>query len=198
MYQSFLKPLLDLSLAMILLIILLPLIIIISLGIALTSRGKIVLAQPRMGLGGIPFDCLKFRTMYEGNSKRFVKEVDENGTLHKIENDPRVTPIGFLLRKFSLDELPQLINVLRGEMSLVGPRPLIPSMVQPYPSENALRTKIRPGITGLWQIKARSESSSVLQMIVYDREYIANSSLTTDLKILALTVPAVLTGRGAK
>jgi len=121
-----------------------------------------------------------------------------NGILHKIENDPRITPVGFLLRKFSLDELPQLINVIRGEMSLVGPRPLIPSMVQQYPSENALRTKIRPGITGLWQIKARSESSSVLQMIVYDREYIANSSLTTDLKILALTVPAVLTGRGAK
>jgi len=198
MYQSYLKPLLDLSLALILLVILLPLIIIISLAIALTSKGKIILAQTRMGLGGIPFDCLKFRTMYEGDSKRFVKEVDENGILHKIENDPRVTQVGFILRKFSLDELPQLINVLRGEMSLVGPRPLIPSMVQPYPSENELRTKIRPGITGLWQIKARSESSSVLQMIVYDREYIANSSLATDLKILALTVPAVLTGRGAK
>ena len=196
MYRSFLKPLLDLSLAAILLIILLPLIIIISLAIALTSKGRIILAQPRMGLGGIPFDCLKFRTMYEGN--RDVKEVDENGTLYKVENDPRITPVGYMLRKFSLDELPQLINVMRGEMSLVGPRPLILSMVQPYPSENELRTKIRPGITGLWQIKARSESSSVLQMIVYDREYIANSSLTTDLKILALTVPAVLTGRGAK
>src|ERR1700733_5390957 len=104
MYRSFLKPLLDLSLAAILLIILLPLIIIISLAIALTSKGRIILAQPRMGLGGIPFDCLKFRTMYEGN--RDVKEVDENGTLYKVENDPRITPVGYMLRKFSLDELP--------------------------------------------------------------------------------------------
>jgi lipopolysaccharide/colanic/teichoic acid biosynthesis glycosyltransferase len=119
------------------------------------------------------------------------------GTLLKLQNDPRVTRVGALLRKTSIDELPQLLNVLRGEMSLVGPRPLIIHMLEPFPEIREVRCVMRPGITGLWQIRHREFNTSVMDMIADDAEYIAHFSLLLDLQVLLATPWAVIRGNGA-
>ncbi len=179
-----------------------PVLAIAAIAISITSKGPILLRQPRVGKNGELFNMLKFRTMRHDRSDDAIthhaNQLAATGMLFKVDSDPRVTPIGALLRKFSIDELPQLINVLNGEMSLVGPRPLLPFMVAPYPIENQLRTAVLPGLTGLWQISARGESSSVLQMIRYDMEYQADISFRNDLRIVGRTIPLVLRGTGVK
>jgi len=201
-YINGLKRWIDVVLSSFLIILFLPLIVVISLAIALTSRGPIILVQPRVGWGGGLFRCYKFRTMYSAKRNEEIEKearrLAAQGILYKPERDPRITPVGHWLRRASLDELPQLFNVLKGDMSMVGPRPLVELMLQHHIAERQLRSVLRPGITGLWQVRARQHSTSVLQMMPHDVEYIQTVSLKNDLKILASTIPAVLLAKGAK
>lgn len=153
-----------------------------------------------MGLRGRRFNLYKFRTMVKDAEKKLeeIKHLNEvDGPVFKIEKDPRLTPIGGFLRKSSIDELPQLFNVLKGEMSIVGPRPPIPSEVNEYERWQRRRLSMRPGLTCLWQISGRSELDFDTWMRL-DLQYIDNWSLTLDLIIILKTIPAVLSGRGAK
>jgi exopolysaccharide production protein ExoY len=131
------------------------------------------------------------------SNSRAVSQSEQQGLLFKTRNDPRVTRVGALLRKTSIDELPQLLNVVRGEMSVVGPRPLVPHMLDPFPELRRIRSQVRPGITGLWQVSARHLNTSALQMAPYDLEYIKKFSLWLDLRILLKTPAAVLLAKGA-
>jgi lipopolysaccharide/colanic/teichoic acid biosynthesis glycosyltransferase len=201
MYSSIVKRLLDLVLSTSMLIALAPLMLLIALTIRLTSRGPAILLQSRIGKDGRPFGMMKYRSMYlQPNDERaaLAEKLKQRGILLKAARDNRVTSIGWVLRKLSLDELPQLINILKGEMSLVGPRPLLQFMVAHYPYESALRAQVRPGLTGLWQVSARSECTSLMQMIDYDMCYVENLTWKMDLAIIARTIPVVLSTRGAK
>lgn len=194
-----LKRIVDVVMASVLLIILSPLFLIVSALIKVTSRGQVLFTQERCGLGGRRFKFYKFRSMIEDAEERRkdIEHLNEmSGPVFKIKDDPRVTPVGRLLRKFSLDELPQLFNVLKGEMSLVGPRPPIPEEVQKYERWQKRRLSMRPGLTCLWQINGRNEVDFE-QWMKLDLEYIDNWSLGLDLKILLKTIPVVLTGHGA-
>jgi lipopolysaccharide/colanic/teichoic acid biosynthesis glycosyltransferase len=214
------KRCLDVFLAGLLLILLLPLLVLIAVLIKLDSPGPVIFTQERVGakrqwLGRQAiwiirnFTMYKFRSMvqnadssvHEAYIRDFVEgraqASPENGGKFKLTNDSRVTRIGHLLRKFSLDELPQLFNVLRGDMSLVGPRPVPPYEVACYGSGHHKRLAALPGITGFWQVKGRCRVSFE-EMIRMDIDYIRNASLSLDLKILFLTIPAVLSRRGAE
>lgn len=176
-----------------------PLFLVVSLLIKLTSRGPVLFKQIRMGLNGRLFSCLKFRTMVADAEKLQdkLKNMNEaDGPVFKMKNDPRITPLGRIFRKLSIDELPQLWNVLMGEMSLVGPRPPIPSEVGNYERWQRRRLSMRPGITCLWQISGRSELDFDTWMKL-DLKYIDQWSLVLDFIILLKTIPAVLTTRGA-
>ncbi len=189
----------DLILTLLLLVLLLPLMGIIALAIKLTSPGPMLFGQCRVGRGGRLFTAYKFRTMRVGAERELerLKHLNEaSGPLFKIRNDPRVTPIGKFLRRTSCDELPQLWNVLRGEMSLVGPRPAIPSEVAQYEDWHRKRLEVSPGATGLWQVSGRSELTFD-EMVMLDIYYIENWSPWLDLWILLRTIPTVLTARGA-
>jgi len=191
----------DVSLSIILLIILLPFCIPISILIKLTSKGPIIFRQKRCGYLGRIFEFYKFRSMISDVDClvdiRVVKQMQRDGILFKKRNDPRVTKIGSFLRKASIDELPQLINVIKGDMSLVGPRPLLPFMLEPYKEFAEVRSTFRPGITGLWQVRERENNTKAEHMMKYDLEYIKNFSLYLDFRILALTIFAVFSGKGA-
>jgi lipopolysaccharide/colanic/teichoic acid biosynthesis glycosyltransferase len=181
-----------------LLLILLPLFVIISGLIWLSDRGPAFFTQDRVGREGKRFRVIKFRTMYEDAEDRqaYLDDQNEsNGMLFKIRNDPRVTPVGRFLRKTSLDELPQLINVIRGEMSLVGPRPL-PADDGDFLGDVRRRLLVRPGMTGLWQVSGRSELSwdDAVRLDLY---YVDNWSLAFDLVILWRTVGVVFGRKGA-
>jgi lipopolysaccharide/colanic/teichoic acid biosynthesis glycosyltransferase len=188
------------------LLVLSPVIALIAAIIKLTSEGPAVFKQERLGQDGARFMCLKFRTMYNNNDsclhKEFVKKLIESGhgggeqRVYKITNDLRVTPVGGFLRKFSLDELPQFWNVLRGEMSLVGPRPPVPYECQMYKPWHRRRLDTKPGITGLWQVSGRS-SLSFDDMVRLDIHYCENQSLWMDMKIIAATPYVVLAGKDA-
>ena len=198
--QLMLKRVLDVALASFLLFIGLPIAGMIALTIKLTSGGGSVLfRQTRCGLNGRSFTLYKFRTMVEGaeERRRDLMHLNEmNGPVFKLRSDPRVTRLGRLLRRFSLDELPQLWNVLRGEMSLVGPRPPIPEEVAQYKRWQRRRLAMKPGLTCLWQISGRNDLDFDRWMQL-DLEYIDSWSPLLDLKILLKTVPVVLSGRGA-
>jgi exopolysaccharide biosynthesis polyprenyl glycosylphosphotransferase len=173
----------------------LPLVAIIKL----TSKGPVFYKQERVGMGGAPFQMLKFRSMVaDADSQlRALRDANEaDGPLFKIKDDPRVTPVGRFMRRFSLDELPQLINVVQGDMGLVGPRPALPEEVAHYRPRAARRLEVVPGITGLWQVSGRSDIGFD-DMIDLDLFYIENWSVTLDLSMLARTIPAVLSARGA-
>ncbi len=210
----------DVILAGLLLILLSPLILVIAILISLDSAGPIFFTQERVGarrqsMGRQAiwmirnFTMYKFRSMvqnadssvHEAYIKDFVEgraqATPENGGKFKLTNDPRVTPLGRLLRKFSLDELPQLINVLKGDMSLVGPRPVPPYEVACYGNGHHKRLAALPGITGFWQVKGRGRVTFE-EMIRMDIQYVENASLWLDLKVLFLTIPAVLSRRGAE
>lgn len=172
---------------------------VVSLLVKLTSDGSVLFRQQRCGLNGRLFTCYKFRSMVEGSESRRqeLEHLNEkNGPAFKIRNDPRLTPIGGFLRRFSIDEWPQFWNVLRGDMSFVGPRPAVPSEVSQYEIWQRRRLRMRPGLTCLWAIRGRDrlDFDSWMQM---DLEYIDNWSLLLDLKILTFTVPVVLAGRDA-
>ncbi len=176
-----------------------PLMGVIALAIRLDSPGPIVFSQTRVGAGGELFDIYKFRSMRQGAEaelKKLQALNEADGPLFKIQDDPRLTRIGRILRRTSLDELPQLWNVLQGEMSLVGPRPALPSEVSEYKEWHKKRLEARPGMTGLWQISGRS-TISFDEGVLLDVYYIENWSLWLDLKILLRTVPHVLLGDGA-
>jgi lipopolysaccharide/colanic/teichoic acid biosynthesis glycosyltransferase len=210
----------DVILAGLLLILLSPLILLIAILIRLDSAGPIFFTQERVGskrqsMGRQAiwmvrnFTMYKFRSMvqnadssvHEAYIRDFVEgraqATPENGGKFKLTNDPRVTPLGGLLRKFSLDELPQLINVLKGDMSLVGPRPVPPYEVACYGNGHHKRLAALPGITGSWQVKGRGRVTFE-EMIRMDIQYVQNASLWLDLKVLFLTIPAVLSRRGAE
>jgi exopolysaccharide biosynthesis polyprenyl glycosylphosphotransferase len=178
-----------------------PLMIAIAIAIKLESRGPVFFRQPRSGRRNSSFQVIKFRSMYTDAEKRKAEMSALNeagdGVMFKIREDPRVTRVGRFIRRFSLDELPQLFNVLKGEMSLVGPRPLI------FPETAALdeawhlrRLELRPGLTGPWQVYGRSQSP-FQEMVRFDYQYVAGWSLARDIEILLATLPAVLSGRGA-
>jgi exopolysaccharide biosynthesis polyprenyl glycosylphosphotransferase len=182
-----------------LLLIAAPLMALIAALIKITSKGPVLHRSPRPGIAGVPFDCLKFRTMYEDAEDRQdeLEGLNEKtGALFKIRDDPRVTPVGRFLRRFSLDEIPQLINVLRSEMSLVGPRPLPMRDDERLADWHRRRYLVLPGITGLWQVSGRSDLDFD-DMVRLDFLYLERWSVLLDLVILLKTVPAVLRQRGA-
>jgi lipopolysaccharide/colanic/teichoic acid biosynthesis glycosyltransferase len=199
---------LDVALSAVLLVVLVPVFLALAAAIRLDSPGRVVYRQRRVGRDLAPFTVNKFRTMHSDvgheSHRQFVigliagaqPERDGEPNFFKMAADDRVTRIGRFLRKASLDELPQLWNVLRGDMSLVGPRPPIPYEVEHYPPHWFDRFAVKPGMTGLWQVSGRSELT-LEEMIVLDIEYARNRSLWLNLKILARTVPAVFVGRGA-
>lgn len=179
--------------------LLLPLLGSIALAIKLDSPGPALFRQLRVGKGGRQFWCYKFRSMHQGaeNDLEQLKAYNEaDGPLFKMRNDPRQTRVGRWLRRTSLDELPQFYNVLRGEMSLVGPRPPLPSEVAQYEAWQMRRLEVAPGITGMWQVSGRS-NLTFDEMCLLDIYYIENWSPSLDLKILLQTVPEVFTGSGA-
>jgi exopolysaccharide biosynthesis polyprenyl glycosylphosphotransferase len=182
-----------------LLAVLSPLLLAITLAVRLTSRGPILYHSVRRGIGQRPFECLKFRTMHTDAEQRQadLEELNEaDGALFKIREDPRLTRVGRVLRRFSLDELPQLVNVLRGEMSLVGPRPLPERDYEMLADWHRKRYLVLPGITGLWQVSGRSELDFD-ELVHLDFIYLERWSLALDLTILLKTIPAVLSRRGA-
>nr|WP_245722679.1 sugar transferase [Micromonospora matsumotoense] len=197
--RKLVKELVDRSAAAVALLLLLPLVALIALAVKLDSRGPVLFRQTRVGQGGQEFGVLKFRTMVV-NADALLAELvarnETNGLMFKMRDDPRVTRIGRLLRKWSLDELPQLVNVLFGQMSLVGPRPPLPSEVARYDGDVARRLLVKPGMTGLWQVSGRSDLSWE-DGIRLDLYYVENWSLAADLTILWKTFGAVLRGRGA-
>ena len=200
-YTRYAKRAIDLIAGTVCLLALAPVIAGAWLLVKLTSPGPGIFAQPRVGQNGRIFHCCKLRSMYIDQDHRVdVSAIEANakkGLLCKLENDPRVTAVGQILRRTSIDELPQLFNVVAGTMSLVGPRPLVPHMVAPFPATSAIRHEVAPGITGLWQISSRSDNTSMGGMIEDDLHYVSTISLATDLRILLLTLPAVFKGEGA-
>jgi lipopolysaccharide/colanic/teichoic acid biosynthesis glycosyltransferase len=174
--------------------------LLIAASIKLDSSGPIFFTQLRVGKWGKRFSMYKFRSMTCDAERRKNELVDQNeipgGVIFKMKRDPRVTRIGRLVRRSSLDELPQLWNVLRGEMSLVGPRPPVPAEVDTYSLDERSRLEVKPGITCTWQVSGRSELP-FRQQVDLDVAYIESQSLRGDLKLLLKTVPAVLMGRGA-
>ena len=182
------------------LLLLSPMLIVVALLIKLSSPGPIFYSQMRVGLRGKLFRMWKFRSMYTDADKRKAELEAQNemagGVLFKMKRDPRITPIGRIIRRLSIDELPQLLNVLTGEMSLVGPRPALPQEVEAYPVLARARLEVKPGLTGLWQISGRSDLPFDKQVLL-DTAYVHTQSTTNDIKLIAKTIPAVVSGKGA-
>jgi exopolysaccharide biosynthesis polyprenyl glycosylphosphotransferase len=201
-WQSALKRPLDFVVSALVLLLLSPAYLVTALLIKFTSPGPILFRQQRSGLNGRPFTIYKFRTMTtdaEARKKELEARNEMRGPVFKVTNDPRITPIGRFLRKYSIDEFPQFFNVLRGEMSLVGPRPLPIDEVKRFDDfSHRRRLSVKPGLTCTWQISGRNNVIDFKDWVRLDLEYIDNWSLWLDLKILCRTVPAVLAGVGAK
>lgn len=204
--RSVVKRAADIGGALVLMLLSAPLVAMIAIAIRLDSRGPIVFRQPRCGFRGRPFTCLKFRSMKmdaaEDRHRDYVRDLiqgeekaNSNGA-YKLEEDDRVTRVGAWLRKTSLDELPQLWNVLKGEMTLVGPRPPLPYEVELYDARQWQRLECKPGLTGLWQVSGRNQLS-YRSMCELDLQYIANWSHSLDMRILARTIPVVLRNTGS-
>ena len=201
-YLSKYKRYFDFVIATILLTMAVPIMITAMILIKISSRGPVVYKQQRVGLDGKLFVCYKLRTMHillDGSENNGIEknEVSRSGILDKRKDDKRITKIGSFLRRMSIDELPQLFNVLRGDMSLVGPRPLIPFMLEPFPEIKLIRCKVLPGVTGLWQVKSRKQNTTVLDMINYDLEYIRKVKISFDIYLLFLTILAIIDKDGA-
>ena len=197
-FYKLIKNLFDYLFSFLFLITFLPLFLIISLLIKLSSRGPIFFLQNRIGKNNIPFKCIKFRTMYP-EAKDILENLLEKDLLlkkefeknYKIKNDPRITTIGKLLRKTSLDELPQFINVLRGEMSIIGPRPIVKEEKDKYGKYFKKVLLIKPGITGLWQVSGRN-NLTYKRRVMLDLNYVENYNLLMDLRILLRTFGVIL------
>lgn len=181
-----------------------PLFIAIAIAIALTSKGPIFYSQERIGRGGLTFRCYKFRSMYGDADKRLAavlesdpEKREEWDSSHKLKNDPRITPIGRLLRRSSLDELPQFWNVIKGDLSVVGPRPVVKEEILKHFGNKAQTIfSVRPGITGLWQVSGRS-NTTYKNRIALDELYVNERSGIKDLKIIAWTIPSMIYRKGA-
>jgi exopolysaccharide biosynthesis polyprenyl glycosylphosphotransferase len=198
-HQKAIKRLFDISSSAAALVALSPLLLTVAALIKLTSRGPIFFKQKRVGLHGKPFEMLKFRSMVinaEELKEKLAALNEQTGPVFKMKNDPRITRIGRFIRKYSIDELPQLLNVLRGEMSVVGPRPPLPKEVEKYAAWQRRRLSVRPGLTCIWQVSGRNQISFEEWMYL-DMQYIDNWTLMTDLSLILRTVPVVVTGRGA-
>jgi exopolysaccharide biosynthesis polyprenyl glycosylphosphotransferase len=194
-----LKRTFDIVGAVILFLLFSPVMLLIALAIKVTSRGPVIYRSMRPGIGGAPFPCLKFRTMYlnaEDRQADLEGRNEKSGAIFKIKRDPRVTPVGAFLRRWSLDELPQLFNVIRGEMSLVGPRPLPQRDYDRLDDWHRKRYLVLPGITGLWQVSGRSELDFD-ELVRLDFLYLENWSVFLDLTIMLKTIPAVVRAQGA-
>ncbi|MCX5762022.1 MAG: sugar transferase [Gemmatimonadetes bacterium] len=184
------------------LLVLSPVLALVGLLVKLTSPGTVFFRQVRVGLGGDPFVCLKFRTMV-ADAERLQADValgnihDGDQRIFKLPNDPRLTSVGKFLRRSSLDELPQLWNVLRGEMSLVGPRPALPSEVLRYEPHHFVRFEVLPGITGPWQVGGRNSIRDFEDVVRLESDYVRGWTLWRDIVILLRTIPAVLSMKGA-
>jgi exopolysaccharide biosynthesis polyprenyl glycosylphosphotransferase len=195
----FVKRVIDILYSAFALIVLTPFLLLLAIAIKFDSRGPVLHKSVRVGRKGVMFTCYKLRTMVM-NAEELKEQLNHlnersNGLLFKIAHDPRITRLGKFLRKYSLDELPQLWNVLSGEMSLVGPRPPLPSEFDQYSLEHLRRLDVKPGVTGLWQVSARCDPSFENYMAM-DLEYIESWGLWTDAKILWRTIPAVMKGQG--
>jgi exopolysaccharide biosynthesis polyprenyl glycosylphosphotransferase len=176
-----------------------PLLVVVAVLIKMSSRGPVLFKQDRVGLHGRAFHMLKFRSMVanaEDLKARLMAQNEQQGPIFKMTRDPRITTVGRFIRKYSIDELPQLLNVLRGEMSIVGPRPPIPAEVEKYEAWQRRRLSVRPGLTCVWQVSGRNEISFEEWMYL-DMQYIDHWSLAQDFQLILKTVPIVLTGRGA-
>ncbi len=194
------KRVLDFGVAAVGLALLWPLMLVVAAAIKFTSPGPVFYRQVRCGLNGRRFLLTKFRTMIEGAEDKLweIRHLNEmDGPVFKMRNDPRVTPLGRYLRKFSIDELPQLWNVIKGEMSIVGPRAPLPEEVENYSVSQRRRLSVKPGITCLWQVSGRNDIN-FQQWMEMDLQYIDNWSVWLDLRIMLKTIPAVFTGRGAR
>lgn len=193
------KRVLDVAVSGVALVMAAPIFAITALAIKLDSPGPVFFRQTRVGMNGRHFACYKFRSMYtnaEAMKALLAAQNEADGPVFKMKRDPRVTRVGAIIRKFSIDELPQLLNVLQGEMSLVGPRPALPKEVVQYQFEQLGRLYALPGITGLQQVSGRSDLSFD-RWTQLDLQYVSEQSLWQDVKILLKTIPAVISGRGA-
>ena len=195
--------LLDIVLASLLIVGLAPILLLVSLAVWLQDRGAPLFTHRRIGYGGAPFGCLKFRTMAADADARLAAILADNPLAaaewardHKLRRDPRVTPIGVFLRESSLDELPQLFNVLMGQMSLVGPRPIVHAEIAKYGRYFRYYCSVKPGITGLWQVSGRNDAS-YRRRVALDVIYVRRRSTPLNLNILIRTIPAVLLKRGS-
>ncbi len=195
----------DFLFTLVAIILVLPLFPIIALLIKLTDKGPVFFKQKRIGFRGKPFYIIKFRTMYPDAEKRLQEILEKDPKARKeweetfkLKNDPRITPIGKLLRKSSLDELPQFFNVLKGEMSIVGPRPVTEEELKKFYKEKAkYYISVKPGITGYWQVEGRSDVEDYKKRVEMDVWYVKNMSFWLDLKIILKTIWVMLTGKGA-
>jgi exopolysaccharide biosynthesis polyprenyl glycosylphosphotransferase len=197
--KSLYKQSFDFIFAACALLAVLPVMAVAAAGVKLTSRGPVFYRSERMGLDGEPFQMIKFRSMYEDADKHLASLVGQNegaGPMFKIRDDPRVTPIGRMLRRFSIDELPQFINVLRGDMSIVGPRPPLRGEVEKYDGHVRRRMLVKPGVTGLWQISGRSDLTWD-ESVRLDLSYVENWSMIQDLQIIKRTLGVVTRSEGA-
>lgn len=183
--------------------LLVPVLLAVTLAIKLLDPGPLLFAHKRLGQGGRPFRCLKFRSMTVDADVRLARLLESDAEARaewaetqKLRCDPRITPVGRFLRRSCLDELPQLVNVLRGEMSLVGPRPIVAAEAARYGRHFPVYCSLKPGITGLWQVKRRDQTS-YRRRVAFDLAYARSRSLVLNLAILLLTVPSVLRGQGA-
>ena len=193
------KRLIDIVASATALLLLSPLLLVAAIAVKVSSRGPVLFRQERVGLHGRRFHMLKFRSMIEGAEAAkalLIARNEQSGPVFKMARDPRVTSVGRFIRKYSVDELPQLLNVLRGDMSLVGPRPAIPSEVASYEAWQRRRLSVRPGLTCIWQVSGRNSVSFGAWMLL-DMQYIDHWSLWEDVRLILRTVPVVLTGRGA-
>ena len=197
------KRLFDLSVAALALFLLMPLFALVAVAVWAVDRGSPFYSHRRLGRGGKTFGCLKFRSMRLNGDEILSRYLAENPAAmaewtqnRKLKNDPRITIIGHVLRKTSLDELPQLINILRGEMSLVGPRPIVDAELEKYGDAASAYFAVRPGLTGAWQISGRSDTTYA-ERVHLDRQYVESRSFTGDLLIILRTVPAVFLVKGS-
>ncbi len=195
----FIKRLIDTLGSLIFIVLLSPVFFLTALAVYINDPGPVLYRQKRVGRNGRQFDMLKFRSMVVDADKIKQELMDKNessdGVIFKMKNDPRVTTVGRFIRKFSIDELPQLFNVLKGDMSLVGPRPPLPEEVAMYTLEERKRLHVLPGITCIWQVSGRSEIP-FKQQVRLDLDYIQTQGFWMDLKLLIRTIPAVLFGKG--
>ncbi|MCR9268697.1 MAG: sugar transferase [Henriciella sp.] len=198
-----LKRAFDIVVAATALVLLAPLILLFAILVRIQDGGKSIFAHDRYGLNGTTFKCYKLRSMAVDATERLQTLLNENPELRrewqatqKLKNDPRITPLGQFLRKSSIDELPQLWNVLRGDMSIVGPRPIVKNEIQKYGDSYRFYTAVRPGLTGLWQVEGRTETT-YQERVEMDVRYVQTRSFWNDVWIVLKTIPAVIASRGA-